>query len=157
MPVYLIQAGDALKIGYAADPRRRIHNLRIGSPVPLVLVGTMNGGGETERELHMRFAAHRRHGEWFAAHADILGAGWQLVSAQGCREPNGVDDLVEEFGGTGAVAQELGIGSSAVSNWRKAGAIPPRWYLPIAQLGRERNVMVPESLFRAQATDERAA
>lgn len=40
-----------------------------------------------------------------------------------------VDDLLDALGGTGAVADLLGIGASTVSNWRAAGEIPVGWHM----------------------------
>ncbi len=58
--------------------------------------------------------------------------------------------LIDELGGNTAVAEIAGVGSSAVSNWRKAGVLPPRLYLCFARAGRERGVIVPEELFESQ-------
>lgn len=67
--VYFIAARKSLlvKIGYAADPWKRLSNMNTGSPEKLVMYGLI----ETylpvtlERELHERFAADRADGEWF--------------------------------------------------------------------------------------------
>lgn len=40
-----------------------------------------------------------------------------------------VDELLDALGGTGAVADLLGIGASTVSNWRAAGEIPVGWHM----------------------------
>jgi DNA-binding transcriptional regulator YdaS (Cro superfamily) len=37
---------------------------------------------------------------------------------------NSVDDVVDALGGTASVASLLGVGPSAVSNWRARGKIP---------------------------------
>ena len=58
-----------------------------------------------------------------------------------------VDDLVEAFGGNVALADIAGVGSTAVSNWRKAGRIPPRLYLRLAAAGRALEIEVPGALF----------
>lgn len=70
--VYFIQAGTdgLIKIGYSSDPKRRLANLQ--SPVPLRLLATMRGGRKLERRLHKKLAAHRKHGEWFEPHRDVL-------------------------------------------------------------------------------------
>lgn len=57
-------------------------------------------------------------------------------------------ELIDALGGNAAVAQIADVGPSAVSNWRKFGAIPPRLYLRIAAAGRELGILVPEHLFR---------
>lgn len=40
-----------------------------------------------------------------------------------------VDELLDALGGTGAVAELLGIGASTVSNWRAASEIPVGWHM----------------------------
>jgi hypothetical protein len=43
-----------------------------------------------------------------------------------------VDDLVEALGGTNVVARLLGVGASAVSNWRSSGEVPKGWHLELS-------------------------
>jgi hypothetical protein len=72
---YFIQAGGwsaPIKIGSTrVDPEARRRALQAGSPVPLELVGTMQGVHH-ERKLHERFADWRLTGEWFDADAPGL-------------------------------------------------------------------------------------
>lgn len=72
--IYLIQAGvgGPLKIGCAAEPRKRLSDLQTGSPEPLTLVLAILGGLREERELHERFAASHRRGEWFNPTKEVL-------------------------------------------------------------------------------------
>lgn len=67
--VYFIRAiGTGLvKIGMARCSRRRFAGMGPQCPVPLVLVGVIHSerAWHTERDLHIRFAALRSHGEWF--------------------------------------------------------------------------------------------
>lgn len=37
-------------------------------------------------------------------------------------------DIIDELGGTGAVAAMLGLKAPAVSNWRRLGIPPRHWY-----------------------------
>jgi hypothetical protein len=67
------------------------------------------------------------------------------------------DDLIDALGGNLAVAEIAGVGSSAVSNWRRAGRLPPRLYLRLAAAGRERGVEVPEGLFKETPDPRRGA
>ncbi|RKD69002.1 GIY-YIG nuclease family protein [Rhizobium sp. WW_1] len=66
--VYFLAADDAslIKIGSTENVDRRISALRRGSPVPVSLIGVIDGGAKKELELHERFAEHRVHGEWFS-------------------------------------------------------------------------------------------
>lgn len=75
MPVvYFIRAevGGPIKIGSSAEPKQRLAEFQIGSPLRLMIVATMDGGREEERILHRRFAAYRLHGEWFRPCAGLL-------------------------------------------------------------------------------------
>lgn len=68
--VYLLQAGDAIKIGVAVNIGARAIALQVGNPLPLQLVGQRrfaNSGAacRAESALHARFADRRAQGEWF--------------------------------------------------------------------------------------------
>jgi hypothetical protein len=66
--IYLVEAVGVgrVKIGYTSgDARDRLAALQTGSPVPLRIVATMEGGPGLERTLHAAFEVHRLHGEWF--------------------------------------------------------------------------------------------
>ena len=49
--VYAIESGDAVKIGYARDPVRRLSELNVGSPGSHRLLGFIEGTKDQEREL----------------------------------------------------------------------------------------------------------
>jgi len=80
MPVYFVhqvERGEWLmKIGRAADIRRRLRALQTGNPKELKVVGWIVSENDTrtERSLHRRYAHANVGGEWFALQpADILG------------------------------------------------------------------------------------
>lgn len=56
-------------------------------------------------------------------------------------------DLIQALGGTSAVATLLGVGPSAVSNWKANGRIPPRWFLRISKECRRLGVELDEAAF----------
>lgn len=68
-----------------------------------------------------------------------------------------VSDFIDALGGNGVVADIAGVGSSAVSNWRKFDRLPPRLYLRFAAAARERGVEAPERLFEERHTDTATA
>lgn len=65
--VYVIGSRDHhhVKIGHSTDAMARRDTLQTGSPFRLEVLLTVQGGARLERELHRRFAAERREGEWF--------------------------------------------------------------------------------------------
>jgi len=71
MDVYFVEGAGLIKIGVSKDVEKRIASLKNGSPVPLTLLGYIQGSRALEAELHERFADIRDHGEWFQA-TDVL-------------------------------------------------------------------------------------
>lgn len=69
--IYLIAAGDRVKIGIAKDPSKRLASLQIGSPERLDLIATFPGSRKTEARLHERFKRYRLAGEWFRVHGHL--------------------------------------------------------------------------------------
>lgn len=61
-----------IKIGISLQPIERLSILQTGSPVELRILACVEGGREVERDYHSRFRDHRKHGEWFTPHAEIL-------------------------------------------------------------------------------------
>lgn len=65
--VYAIRRRDTreVKLGVSIEPARRLRAIQTahGAPLEMVIVGV--GGATVEQEIHRRFAAHRKLGEWF--------------------------------------------------------------------------------------------
>lgn len=72
--VYFVHAPavNLVKIGRSLDPERRFQELSLLSPVPLSVIGVVDGGSGREAELHRRFTHLRSHGEWFHAARELL-------------------------------------------------------------------------------------
>lgn len=70
--IYFIRSPNAVKIGMAKDPHRRLMVLQTSHPDELELVATCEGGRALEAEYHARFAEHRVRGEWFQPASPIL-------------------------------------------------------------------------------------
>lgn len=75
--VYFVAPGPdgPIKIGITRDMGKRLGSLRIGSPVPLYVVKTIECDTElkarrVERDLHKHYETHRSHGEWFRLTAE---------------------------------------------------------------------------------------
>lgn len=74
MYVYVIANADRrFKIGMAADPQSRLHQLQTGQPDRLQLVFSheTNKARDVERAAHTILELHRLTGEWFAVTQDI--------------------------------------------------------------------------------------
>lgn len=63
--VYAIAAGRRVKIGHTTDLPRRMREIQVACPDPIVCLGSAAGGGSLEKALHRQFGHARVHGEWF--------------------------------------------------------------------------------------------
>lgn len=61
-----------IKIGRTTDIRKRLAALQCGAGQPLAVLGVIPG--DVERELHIRFAGLRVHGEWFEDRNGLISA-----------------------------------------------------------------------------------
>lgn len=73
MAIYFAKAGDAVKIGYAANISLRLPFIRTGNPEEVVLLRALEGGKAAERALHARFADLHIRREWFRYSDEMLG------------------------------------------------------------------------------------
>ena len=72
--IYVIDCDGFIKIGYSTDPRGRLSNLRVASPLEITVLRVIEGTVADERELHNKFVAHRVRGEWFKCEGEL--AAW---------------------------------------------------------------------------------
>lgn len=73
--IYFIQAvqGGPIKIGHTANRiRTRLTDIQRMCPIPLQVIGVIDGDEELEGRLHFQFRQHRLHGEWFEPVESIL-------------------------------------------------------------------------------------
>lgn len=65
--VYLLQCGAQYKIGFSNKPRKRLKQLRTGSPYPVFLIHSIKTEfyQMVEKQLHHKFREKRGEGEWF--------------------------------------------------------------------------------------------
>ncbi|CAB4140254.1 hypothetical protein UFOVP407_40 [uncultured Caudovirales phage] len=66
--IYFITDGAHVKIGHALNVTSRFRDLQIGNALPLSIVGTIEGGRQSERRLH-NVIPNRVRGEWFGQSA----------------------------------------------------------------------------------------
>ena len=83
MSVYFAQVGPHIKIGYSANPERRVRNLfksttrygvPDGTPLDLAsrhLIRYIDGEKDTERQIHMALDDFRIGTEWFVDEPEV--------------------------------------------------------------------------------------
>jgi hypothetical protein len=70
--LYFIQADSGpIKIGRAADPRKRLAQLKSGNFEALTLLGQLDGRGYEEKVWHTAFQDDRLTGEWFSSSREL--------------------------------------------------------------------------------------
>ena len=69
--IYFIICGAKVKIGFSANPEKRLKNLQTGNAALLSLAATMQGTVEHEKELHKRFEGYNINGEWFSYKGEL--------------------------------------------------------------------------------------
>jgi hypothetical protein len=71
--VYFISQGvDNCKIGYSTNPQKRLKSLSTSSPLPLVLIGYLEGSKELEKQMHMKYHSNHLEREWFSLCPEII-------------------------------------------------------------------------------------
>jgi hypothetical protein len=73
--IYFIQSQSGeIKIGIANKVRKRLKVLQIGCPFKLKLLFSIRSKiiNLTEKDLFRKFKPHRKRGEWFYPHQEIL-------------------------------------------------------------------------------------
>jgi hypothetical protein len=63
--IYFVEMQGYIKIGIAANWKKRISSLQVSSPFPVRHLIVLNAFVGFERQLHERFSAARVRGEWF--------------------------------------------------------------------------------------------
>jgi len=63
--VYIIKAGERVKIGFTTNLESRLGSYRTNCPFPPEVLCKSPGTPRDEAAVHLRFHEHRLHGEWF--------------------------------------------------------------------------------------------
>lgn len=118
MFVYFIQAseGGPVKIGRANNVRSRMGKMQTDSAALLVLLGASRD--LDEEKLHVQFAGHRLHGEWFEPAPEILALAASVGGAELGLPP---DRQILHYLGVPSkdIADALGIRIRAVWGWSR--------------------------------------
>jgi hypothetical protein len=127
-----------IKIGRADNPRRRVADLGVSTPIEVIFIGALfsEHADHEEKGLHQKLAAHHVKGEWFEADAvlsEIKQLGFRVLS------PDQVDTLQpsrawrrninlhlrvtpEEFAAWKSAAD---LQNKSVSEWMRSVMNPP--------------------------------
>lgn len=72
--IYFVQIENdgPVKIGYAADVKRRVRSVAHGLPYKLMLLGYIKGTRSLERTLHKQIGLYRMRGEWFHPTKEVM-------------------------------------------------------------------------------------
>lgn len=88
--IYVMECASYYKIGYSAyNPRKRQRDIQIGNPLPVTLIGVIEGSLTHEAEWHQFFRDKRVRGEWFALTEEDI--------AHVLHESIGIDRIPGEF------------------------------------------------------------
>lgn len=156
MAIYFIQAGDggAIKIGFSADPEKRLVKVQSDNAADCRLLGILPGGEAEEMALHARLAAARIRGEWFAATPEVL-AEVPAPSVAAALVVTSLAQFLERRGNLTALSRALGVSHSTVLRWVEGRVPAERVRAVAAQTGIPPYELRPD-LFEAPAS-ERAA
>jgi DNA-binding XRE family transcriptional regulator len=135
--VYAIQCGDAVKIGFSQNPRRRLRKVQTDAIAACSLLGCVEATTAQEAELHGLLAPARISGEWFSLASELVGAFVQLVSGRSLDLPDGsAADRIAPNNGLSFVRKALlkltqvkfariaGASQATVSRW-ETGELEP--------------------------------
>jgi hypothetical protein len=134
--VYAIQADDAVKIGWASDPVRRLSELNVGSPNKHRLIGFVAATKSQERELHLLLSRWRIRGEWFRL-VDAVEHFAKLLpvpSPEYAPRPRHPwpSTSFRPANETEVRLSSMGASNWAIIKWRRRG-IPPKWELKLLE------------------------
>lgn len=68
-----------------------------------------------------------------------------------------VNEVISELGGPTAVAAKIGLGKTAVGNWKMRGSIPAEHFLSISILLSERRLKADPVVFGFRAPEQAGA
>ena len=156
MAIYFIQAGDGgpIKIGFSADPEKRLVKVQSDNAAECQLLGILPGGEAEELALHAILAAARIRGEWFAATPEVLAEVPARVVAP---DPDFVSlpQFLAQRGNLTALSRALGVSHSTVLRWVEGRVPAERVRAVAAETSIPPHELRPD-LFEAPAS-ERAA
>lgn len=127
MSVYFIRAGDSgpVKIGFAAEPQRRLRYLQTTSHARLQILRVVEGDRAVEKYFHQKFSERRLMGEWFRFSDEMLTEPPIFI-------PRNIAESIKRLGGPAVVAAGIAVEGehptpAAVTMWGQRNEIPWKW------------------------------
>jgi len=90
-----LYSGLRVKIGLAKDVRRRLENLRTGTPEKLIVHALEPGSRQVERQRHGQFSQDRRQGEWFVCSPALTRHMWDAWRRHRLLHPEDAAQIAE--------------------------------------------------------------
>lgn len=127
--VYFLRCGDFVKIGFSANPKRRLRYLQTAMPFNFELLGAHPGTKWHEQQLHKIFASLRHRHEWFCADQAIL-----EIAVKGLPSIDAPRPITNAFGEflrlnritQAEFAEKIGATQQSVSLWASGVSVPRR-------------------------------
>lgn len=123
--IYIIRCGNFAKVGYSADPKRRLKALAAANPSDLTLLASYPGTTFDETHLHAYLAPCRHRGEWFRwskAIEEIVRLGLPINDAPPRITNPALQRAIKAVGTAYKLAELLDISPQALSQWEE---VPP--------------------------------
>jgi hypothetical protein len=155
--IYAIQSGDAVKIGFAAEPARRVSELNVGSPSIHRLLGFIEGTKEQEAEAHRLLRRWRVRGEWFRLEGAVLAFVHMLPpyapDERQAPKPVGASpspvEIIDLWPSFSALSCDIGLKSpSHVRTMRVRRRIPRAYWHEMALAAERRKIQVTLAMIR---------
>lgn len=123
--IYFIECGGRIKIGYSAQPGKRLVKIATDSPFPCTMLGVVEGDVSDEKALHQKFAQYRVSREWFDGSDEIrewISANNIYVLSESTVQPIDFMGFKVPRGAKTEIAATLGVTNSTISQWHKVPA-----------------------------------
>lgn len=141
-----------IKIGSAINPKKRLKEIQLTSPNPLVILKIIPGGRGKELGIHYHFQHLHSHGEWFKPEKELLDFIENPFDvpeiepkAKPIYPPTRYDNLnPDELLTVDEVAKILKVNASLVRRYCREGrlgqSVRGRWLISIEDIDRFQNI-----------------
>jgi DNA-binding CsgD family transcriptional regulator len=109
--IYFVSDGEYVKIGFTEDEdvTKRLKSLQTGNARELKIVGTIEGGYDTEVVLHRVFSTLRVRGEWFDLRSEAQERETLAMEKEVTERQRAILDMLRAGQTQADIAGELGV------------------------------------------------